>query len=59
LSVDAADVPFLIANYGLTKVVPTLIEIPPEIRNQKTIIKKNELNEMFKQQKNKNTNKNN
>ena len=55
MSVDAADVPYMIANYGLTKVVPTLIYEPPEIRNQKIMRKKAELNELFKMKKNTNT----
>jgi len=59
LSVDAADVPYLVGNYGLTKVVPTLITEPPEIRNQKILNKKVELYELLKMNKNNNTIKNN
>ena len=51
-SVDADDVPYMIENYGLTKVVPTLEALPLEIIRQKQIIKKQELNNTFKKKKN-------
>jgi hypothetical protein len=46
-SVDAADIPYMIANYGLTKVVPSEPLVIPELRNQKRIIKQQELDQKF------------
>ena len=51
--VNANDVAIIVANFGLTKVIPGMIIDPPEIRKQKQMTKKHELNEMLKQIKNK------
>ena len=58
-SVDASDIPYMIANYGLAKVVPSEPLLPPEIKLQKRANKLQELDKLLIKKTKKTNNNNN
>ena len=58
-SVDASDIPYMIANYGLAKVIPSEPLLPPEIKLQKRANKLQELDKLLIKKTKKTNNNNN